>query len=426
MKSKVVSAWLWRLAERRVAVALAALAMGAILIAIGLVSLMLGRSPGEPLNLGGLAWIIAVAALVAGLIRQALSQMMLNQTQSRVNAELEQTNAALNESVAASRAMRQEMARQKMLAENLLAVARATGQRPVLEATLQNTLSICVTLTGATHGALFLVDANGRVTRHLLAKPDAPAQEARTFVGKALAEGVESWAIKNRQVARAADTLNDFRWVGPSDQVASTRSAMAIPLMSREAIVGVITLMHSSPGHFTDEHERLLTDAADQVAVALDNARIFDTMTRLTDRLSLLYEVSQTATQLDLDLALEQVVRAIRSSTGWPTVAAFLLDSERKPVTQTSVGHAAQAILDYRLPSGESLVAQAISSAQVARACNGAAVIVAPIRIGPRLLGVLGVYSEQADGFSDQDQELVSSVADTLAMAAAYAEVSRR
>jgi GAF domain-containing protein len=296
----------------------------------------------------------------------------------------------------------------------------------VLEATLQNTLSICVTLTSATHGALFLIDANGRVTRHLLAKADTPAQEARAFVGQAIATGLENWAIQNRQVARAADTRNDFRWENSPTQDASVRSAMAIPLVSREAIVGVVTLMHSSPGHFSDEHERLLTAAADQVAVALDNARIFDTLTRLTDRLSLLYEISQTATQLEFDQALEQAVRAIRSYTGWPTVAAFLLDREGKPVPLASAGQAAQAILDYRLPSGESLVAQAISSAQVERASNGAAVMVAPIRIGSRLLGVLGVHSEQADGFSDQDQELVSSVADTLAMAAAYAEVSRR
>jgi GAF domain-containing protein len=138
------------------------------------------------------------------------------------------------------------------------------------------------------------------------------------------------------------------------------------------------------------------------------------------------YEVSQTATQLDLDLALDQVVRAVRASTGWPTVAAFLLDSACKPVTQTSVGPATQAILDYRLPSGDSLVQAAISSMQVQRVCNGAAAIVAPIRIGARVLGVLAAYSEQVESFSDQDQELVSSVADTLAMAAAYAELSRR
>ena len=93
----------------------------------------LGRSPGEPLNLGALAWIIAVATLVAGLIRQALNQMALNQKLARLNAELEQTNAALNESVAASRTMRQEMARQKMLAENLLAVADAP---PTIDAAL--------------------------------------------------------------------------------------------------------------------------------------------------------------------------------------------------------------------------------------------------------------------------------------------------
>ena len=415
--------WLVKLASKRMAVAST---VGVILIAVGVLSLLLGRTPGEPIKWGALAWVVAVATLVAGLVRQSLSLISATQKLSRLNAELAQTNTALNESVAASRAMRQELTRQKMLAENLLAVARATGQRPVLEATLQNTLSICMALTGATHGALFLMDANGRVTRHLLARQDVPPQETREIVGKAMTEGLAGWAMQYRQVARIADTTHDPRWVTLPGENSSIRSAMAIPLISRDAIVGVVTLMHSSPQHFGDEHERLLADAADQVALALDNARIFDTLTRLTDRLSLLYETSQMAAQLDLDPAVAQVVRAVRASTGWPTIAAFFLDENQTPTLQASVGNSAQAIQEHKWPSGEGLMARAISIALPLRNCDGASAMVAPIRIGQRVLGMLGVYNAEPDCYTNEDLELLSSVADTLAMAVAYAELSKR
>jgi GAF domain-containing protein len=201
---------------------------------------------------------------------------------------------------------------------------------------------------------------------------------------------------------------------------------MAIPLISRDAIVGVITLMHSVPQHFTEEHERLLADAADQVALALDNARIFDTMTRLTDRLSLLYEIGQMATQLDLDSAVAQAVRAIRASTGWPTVAAFFLDEDHSPILRASVGDSVQAILEHKWPSGEGLMARAISIALPLRNCEGASAMVAPVRIGQRVLGMLGVYNAEPDCYTNEDMELLSSVADMLAMAVAYAELSKR
>jgi GAF domain-containing protein len=420
MKSRFAPPWLKRLAAWQVVVALIA---GIVCALIGAFSLTVGRAPGEPINLVALVWDVAIATLAAGLLRQFLRLATAAQRLVELNVELARTNATLSEGVAASRAMRQEMARQKMLAENLLAVARATSQRPLLEATLQNTLSICVALTGATDGTLFLMDANGQITRHLLAKQDVPLQEARSFVGRAMTEGLAGWAVKNRQVGRVADTATDPRWV-PLPDVAHIRSAMAIPLMSRNATAGVITLMHTASRHFTEEHERLLADAADQVGVALDNAQMFEQMTRLTDRLSLLYEISQEVRQLDLEAALAKAVRAIRATTGWPNVAALLFDHQRNSIARTSVGGESELIETQCLPSGERLVDLVISTASAQRTREGAPVMAAPIHIGQRVIGALGACSQQPDGFTDQDMEFLSSVADTLAMAAAYSELS--
>lgn len=422
MEQRPFPPWLVQLAARRVAASVIVVVVCATLGAWIWVSSGARGAPGLVLLVG----LVIFTGAIHQLTYHSLGLVSHAQRLAGSNEELKRANATLTESVAASRAMRQEMARQKVLAESLLAVARATSQRPVLEATLQNTLSICVALTSATQGALFLFDANGRVTRHLLANPETPPQEARARIGQAMTEGLAGWAVQNRQVARVADTTVDPRWAPLPGETSSARSAMAVPLISREAIVGVITLMHSAPRHFTEEHERLLSDAADQVAVALDNARIFDTMTRLTDRLSLVYEIGQMATQLDLDSMIAQVVRTVRASTGWPTVAAFLLNARGVLELQAAVGDSAQTLLECPWHSGERLVSRAMSIALPLRICENTSAMAAPIRIGQRVLGVLGAYSAEPDFFTNEDLELFSSVADTLAMAVAYAEQSRR
>ena len=200
---------------------------------------------------------------------------------------------------------------------------------------------------------------------------------------------------------------------------------MAVPLISRDMSVGVLTLMHSEPRHFSKEQERLLTDAADQMALALDNAQMFDKMTRLTDRLSLVYDIGQIATQLDLDSTLSKAVRAIRASTDWPTVAVFLSDANQSLTAKSAAGEGAQEILGQSPPT-DGTVYRAGSSFQAQRVTLPVSEMAAPICIGQQLLGVLSAHSTQPDTFTDKDSELLSAVADTLAMAAAYAELSQR
>jgi GAF domain-containing protein len=78
------------------------------------------------------------------------------------------------------------------------------------------------------------------------------------------------------------------------------------------------------------------------------------------------------------------------------------------------------------VPPDDDIVKSVESSLQTQRAAAPASEMAAPICIGQHLLGVLAAYSRQPGAFTDEDLELLSAVADTLAMAAAYAELSQR
>ena len=76
--------------------------------------------------------------LLAGLVYVTLDAAHRLHAQAAARADVERQLAALEESNAALKVARQELTQQKKLAENLLAVARATGQQPILENMLQN------------------------------------------------------------------------------------------------------------------------------------------------------------------------------------------------------------------------------------------------------------------------------------------------
>jgi phosphoserine phosphatase RsbU/P len=59
-----------------------------------------------------------------------------------------------------------------------------------------------------------------------------------------------------------------------------TRSEMIVPLFYKGRVIGVLDLEHTRPGFFNDEHERMLTTLAAQVAIAIENARLYQAVKR--------------------------------------------------------------------------------------------------------------------------------------------------
>ncbi|NPV67432.1 MAG: GAF domain-containing protein [Anaerolineae bacterium] len=103
----------------------------------------------------------------------------------------------------------------------------------------------------------------------------------------------------------------------PNPYLPDTRSEMALPLISRGQVLGALDVQSRQPGAFTDEDVAILTSLADQIAIALANARLFEQTQRYTEALSRqvlslqsLLEASQgLATLLDADEILNAAAR---------------------------------------------------------------------------------------------------------------------
>jgi PAS domain S-box-containing protein len=184
---------------------------------------------------------------------------------------------------------------QKLLFENLVAVARATSAHPTLMDTLQDALDIATRLTGADHGSLFVCDATGAVTNSILARGDTPPEQRSEIVRKVFDKGLAGWVARERQPVIVDDAALDDRWVPLPNVVYQVRSALLVPIINGAALVGIITLHHGVPGHFTNEHLLFMQGAAEQLALAVQNAQLYDEQSRLSQQLYQAKEVAESA-----------------------------------------------------------------------------------------------------------------------------------
>ena len=161
------------------------------------------------------------------------------------------------------------------LFQDFISMARSPEETEFMKNTLRKIVEISTDLTGADLGSLFLLDSDGAVLDSILARGEVPPEIRSVLIGSVLKKGLAGWAVRNHQIGLVDDTREDKRWLVFPDQPYEIRSAMAIPIVSGEMVLGVLTLMHSSPGHFRRDMADLMKITANQLALVLENAYLF-------------------------------------------------------------------------------------------------------------------------------------------------------
>ncbi|NTW98190.1 MAG: GAF domain-containing protein, partial [Oscillochloris sp.] len=173
---------------------------------------------------------------------------------------------------------------QKALFENLVALARASAAQPTLHATLRNVLRAAMSITGAGYGSMLVLGEDGAPMQSFFIRGQIEAEHDHALVQQVLDGGLAGWAARERRVALIADTQNDPRWLVVDGQTFVAGSALAVPIPDQSRVLGIITLCHSQPNHFDDDHVRLMQAAADQIRLTLRNVQMWESQRELADR----------------------------------------------------------------------------------------------------------------------------------------------
>ncbi len=164
---------------------------------------------------------------------------------------------------------------QSELFERFISMARSPDEPDVIKAMLRKTIEISIALTGADHGSLILLDSDGGVTDSILSRGNISAEPASVLIDSAFKKGLAGWVKRHRKIGLVHDTRKDDRWLTFPDQPYRARSALALPIISGEVLLGILTLKHSAPYHFSQEIVELMRITATQVAMVLENACLF-------------------------------------------------------------------------------------------------------------------------------------------------------
>ncbi len=104
-------------------------------------------------------------------------------------------------------------------------------------------------------------------------------------------ESMIGWAVKNRQARIALDVGEDAVWFN-NPYLPDTHSEMALPLVSRDEVIGALTVQSIERGAFSEEDITVLQTMADQLANAIANARLFETTQKAAHREAIIREIS--------------------------------------------------------------------------------------------------------------------------------------
>jgi len=351
--------------------------------------------------------------------------------------ELSQLGATINVMLDNLEQYQKELLIQKQRFENLVSVARATVERPDLLATMKNALEAARVITRAERGSVFVLDELGVVTYSILAREGVSSAERQKVVGQVMDIGLAGWVARHRQTALVTDTEQDPRWFPLPDIPYEVRSALVVPIFSGPRKLGILTLTHPEVGHFNQDDLELMQAAADQMALAIRNAQIYDDQRRLAERQTTLYEALRTiGTLLDPDAVLLVAVDKIAALTNWPVVTILLPDKKTEKLTLRASAGQLPLPEQWSIGLNYGNIGRAFSTGEMLYIDNtqthtaGVTVfekagsqIVVPLRYGQRTLGILNIEHEGVYAFRADDVVLAESLGDAIALALENAQI---
>jgi class 3 adenylate cyclase len=157
--------------------------------------------------------------------------------------------------------------------EVLHGFAQHIADAPDLNALLRSALLATTRLTGAHHATALLLDDQAQHICYRVALDNGNLAPLELIAKPMMRRGLAGWVARERVAVLIADTEQDSRWL-PGPGLGDLRSAIVAPLLFGTRMLGMITLGHETPGHFSNEHLRLLEVFCATVALAIEHAHV--------------------------------------------------------------------------------------------------------------------------------------------------------
>ncbi len=315
--------------------------------------------------------------------------------------------------------------------ELLYHISREFAAALDLRTVLQRVVLLSMQTVGAMSGSIIVMDDNGKPVESAIITGNQVLNHTTQRLRVTLEKGLAGWVTRNQQAALISDTSQDTRWISrtyAADEDLGSKSAVSAPLLVRDSLVGVMTLVHQTPGFFTQEHLLLVQAIADQAGIAVLNARLYEESQSLARAMSALAGSAMTITaSLDLDEVLERILAQISQALRVKAVSLALIDQARgELVFNAAVGWERRENHNARLTLEQGIAGWVAQTGQGAiipdvqlephfdpeinrrTGITVLSIACAPIRSQGEIIGILEALNP-TDGLFDSDALLVLS-----------------
>lgn len=333
----------------------------------------------------------------------------------------------LPEGAAESRDRRQRFDRLLAVAE----IARDATARRSINELLQLAVNLIQERLDFYHVAIYLLEeASGYAILRAVASPAGPnllAQGHRLQVGGQSMIGF----VAETGLPRISEDVATDQMYFKNPLLAETRSEISLPLKVIERIIGVLDVQSRVENDFDFEDVRTLQTMADQLAIALENAQLFEDDQRKLRELGVLNEVATACAQIDHeDLLIEQVTQIIGQAIYTHNFGILLMNADRKlilkhPSYRMRIHEQAESY-----PSDAGIVGKVLRQGRPVLLADVSqdpdylnidpdikSELCVPIIIGGTAMGVINTENSEPNAFTTADEQLLTTVAGTLGSA---------
>jgi sigma-B regulation protein RsbU (phosphoserine phosphatase) len=257
------------------------------------------------------------------------------------------------------------------------------------------------------------------------------AERMRIKVG----EGVTGIAAQRREAILVDDVTKDPRYISAAHNV---RSELAVPLIIKNRLIGVIDIESPQANHFTEEHKRLLTLIASRMAVGIENAQLYTRTTRQARTLVLLNEIARELTSiLNVDELLKRIAELLSRLIDYQMFSILLLDAAGEKLQHRFSQRFQENIqLKHEIPLGKGVVGFAAQQKQAVlvpdvnkdpRYVQGnpetRSELAVPLIYKDKVIGVLDLEHTRRGFFTDDHKRTVTTLAAQVAIAIENAQL---
>lgn len=162
--------------------------------------------------------------------------------------------------------------------EVLFTVSRELATSLDLHKVLARVLTISTQNLGAERASLIVLDDKAKPVDAAILFDGKLAPHTVKQLQDVVTSGLAGWVIKHKEAVLISNTIQDERWLqrpGDKEDSGAARSALCLPLMARNKLVGVLTIVHPKPNFFSEDQFKLQQAIADLAGIAVRNAQLY-------------------------------------------------------------------------------------------------------------------------------------------------------